>query len=387
VIVPDGRTDYEKLLELLGNPEETHLDLKASVDLGVAEDRLKFVKDAVAMSNRPPGGYILIGVDDTGAPCMPIGTIQDRKAFDGARLGDLVRKYIEGEIHLRVQIHDHDGNEIVLVFVPHHRDGLPVPFSKVGEYAGPGGKMMPPVFGAGEIWLREGPQNVRLRHANWPDVLSEYTARMRREAGDFAQQVIRELVAAQGNSTGAPPGVPLSMNMDYSTFGKAAAALLEVDNDVKLRQFLRSLGQSMTPGTSVEDFDKALDLWVIFCAQALYFERGDLVTEAIGRLGDQYVKLGVGSAATRKRLSTVIRLYVLGRLAVRLEAWETVSSIALRAVPSESYGPDYMYYSWIRHAQVDASRAGHTALRAEVRANPWSGWPWEPQPWGIIRGD
>jgi hypothetical protein len=28
MIVPDGRMDLEKLEELLGNPEETHLDLK-----------------------------------------------------------------------------------------------------------------------------------------------------------------------------------------------------------------------------------------------------------------------------------------------------------------------------------------------------------------------
>lgn len=33
MVVPDGRTDLEKLKELLGNPEQTHLDLKASVDL------------------------------------------------------------------------------------------------------------------------------------------------------------------------------------------------------------------------------------------------------------------------------------------------------------------------------------------------------------------
>jgi len=33
MIVPDGRTDPEKLKELLGNPEETHLDLKAKVDV------------------------------------------------------------------------------------------------------------------------------------------------------------------------------------------------------------------------------------------------------------------------------------------------------------------------------------------------------------------
>ena len=117
-----------------GNPEEAHLDSKARVDLNQLVDKLKFVKDAVAISNRPPGGYILIGVDDAGTPCMPIGTIANRRSFDGARLGDLVPKYIEGEIHLTVQIHDHEGQEIVVVWVPHHRDGLPVPFSKDGQY-------------------------------------------------------------------------------------------------------------------------------------------------------------------------------------------------------------------------------------------------------------
>lgn len=135
MIFVDERTDNDELLEILGVPEETHLDLKASLDFDSAEDRLKFVKDAVTMSNRPPGGYILIGVDDFGKPCMPIGTIPDRKRFDGARLGDLVRAYIEGEIHLRVQIHERKGNEIVMIFVPKNRDGLPVPMDKDGHFS------------------------------------------------------------------------------------------------------------------------------------------------------------------------------------------------------------------------------------------------------------
>lgn len=71
MIVPDGRTDLEKLKELLGNPEQTHLDLKASVDLMTAADKLKFVKDAVTMASRPEGGYILIGVNDAGATACP----------------------------------------------------------------------------------------------------------------------------------------------------------------------------------------------------------------------------------------------------------------------------------------------------------------------------
>ncbi len=68
MMVPDGRMDSEKLEELLGNPEDTHLDLKAEVDLDSTEGKLKFTKDVVAMSNRPPGGYILIGVDDNETP-------------------------------------------------------------------------------------------------------------------------------------------------------------------------------------------------------------------------------------------------------------------------------------------------------------------------------
>jgi hypothetical protein len=59
----------------------------------------------------------------------------------------------------------------------------------------------------------------------------------------------------------------------------------------------------------------------------------------------------------------VIRIYALGSLAVRLEAWETITSLSLTPVPSEAYGTQYMFSSWIRHAQVDASRAGLTQGR------------------------
>ncbi|WNG95001.1 helix-turn-helix domain-containing protein [Mycobacterium sp. ITM-2016-00318] len=359
VIVPDGRTDYEKLLELLGNPEETHLDLKASVDIAAQDDKVKFVKDVVTMSNRPPGGYILIGVNDAGDACMQIGTIADRSRFDGAKLGSLVRKYIEGEIHLRVQIHEHNGNEIVMVFVPHHRDGLPVPFSKDGQYPKPGGKTET-VFRTGEIFVREGAENVPIRHAHWPDVLSAYTQRIREESSNFAQQMIREFLAAREGSTGGAKDVPLSMNMDTATFSDATLALIEAGNDVRLRHFIQSLVQIANPELPLEDFERMLNLWTTFCAQALYFTRADLVDEAIGRLREAYTRLGIGVDDTRKRLAVVIRLYALGSLAVRLEAWETAAAVALQPVPSDRYSNEYIYSSWIRHAQVDASRANLT---------------------------
>jgi hypothetical protein len=361
MIVPDGRTDPEKLQELLGNPEETHLDLKARVDLNDSADRVKFVKDAVTMSQRPPGGYILVGVDDGGKPCMPIGSIKDQNQWDGSRVGALIRKYIEGEVHVLVQFHKVADNEVVLVYVQQNRDGFPVPFNKDGQYPGPDGKSVT-VFRQGEIFVREGAENVPVRNAHWQDLLSAYADKIRAEASATAQALLNEVIAArQTSSQGGPLDVPLLMDMDESTFAAAMVSLLESGNDVRLRQFIRSLSVTAGPAASVEEFTRALDKWAIFCAQALYFERRDLVDDAIEKLWDAYKKLGTDDNATRKRLGVVERIYVIGGLAVRQEAWKTVHSLALRPVPTNIFQTEYVYSSWIRNAQVYATRANLNA--------------------------
>jgi hypothetical protein len=357
LIVPDGRTDLEKLRELLGNPEETYLDLKAKVDLTDTEDKLKFVKDAVTMSNRPPGGYILIGVDDDGNPCMPTGTISDRSRFDGSRIGALIRAYVEADVHVAVQIQEHAGNEIVVVYGQNR--GLPAPFSKDGQYADSNGKMQT-VFRKGEIFVREGAENVPIRHAHWPDVLSAHTKQIRDEATDLANTMMREFIdQLRQHTPGSVPQIPLLVEMDEVTFANAVVALIEAKNDVRLRQFLLALRRHVN-ATSIEDCEMALDKWAIFCAQATLFDRDDLTKSAIDALYGAYKELGIGAELTRKRLAVVIRIYALGSLAIRMAAWETVHTLAIRPVPSNPFDSSYIYASWIRHAQVDASRAGLT---------------------------
>ena len=356
MIVPDGRTDPEKLNELLGNPEETHLDLKASIDLTDTESKLRFVKDAVTMSQRRPGGYILIGVDNDGNPCLPIGTIKDRARYDGSRVQALIRSYIEGEVHVLVQFHQLDGNEIVMVFVQHNRDGLPVPFSKDGSYQGSDGRPVN-VFRKGEIFVREGAENVPIRYAHWHDLLSAYAERIRNNAEATAQRLLNEVLAARERRVGAVPDVPLLMDMDEATFAAATVSLLESDNDVRLRQFIRAFSGKAGPGTSLDEFTGALDKWTVFCAQTLYFDRPDLVDEAIDKLCELYKHFGIDEDATRRRFTVVVRIYVIGALAVRLGAWATVHSLTLRPVPSSLYDPDYIYSSWIRNATVFVARA------------------------------
>jgi hypothetical protein len=356
MIVPDGRLEYDKLLELLGEPEENHLDFKAHVDLDEKGDQLKLVKDLVTLSNRPPGGYLLIGVDDDGTTLTwPQGTITDRRRFDGAKLGDLVRANIEAQINIRSQIHDHNGHEVVLIWVAN--TGLPVPFSKLGQYQDANGKVQP-VFRPGDIFVREGAQNVPIRYAHWPDLLSAYTKRIRDEAGDLAQTVMREFIGqTRQHQPGEAAPIPLLMDMDEATFAAATVALLESGDDVRLRQFLRTFNANAGPAVTLDEFVQVLNKWTIFCAQALYFERGDLVDEAIDKLLDVYKKLGISDVDIRKRLAVVERIYVVGALAVRVEAWETVKSLALQPVPISVRDQGSTYSSWIRNAQVFATRA------------------------------
>jgi Putative DNA-binding domain len=351
VVVPDKRTDYQKLLEILGEPEENHLDYKERVDLDVADQKLKFVKDVVTMSNRPPGGYILIGVDDNGTPCVQQGTI-NRQRFDGAKLGDTVRSYIEAQINIRAEIHDHNGYEIVILFVDH--TGFPVPFRKIGQYQDSNGKMQT-VFHPGQIWVREGAANVPIRHAHWQDLLSEYAKRIRDEVSSVAQTVREELQS----SIGGVAGMHLLMEMDDITFADATAALIEARNDVRLRQFLRSLKRFVNANRSLDDCEAALDKWAIFSAQALNFERADLAEDAIDALFGAYSHLGAGGDLARKRLAAVVRIYAIGSLAIRLAEWKAVHSLAIRPMSSPPFD-NWIYASWIRHAQVEASRAGLT---------------------------
>src|SRR5690625_1603678 len=100
MVVVEGRTDQEKLVELLQQPQQTHLEFKSTLDLRDKRDELNFVKDAVAMAHRPPGGYIQVGVNDDRSRALPTGGISDRSRFDGARIGDMIRRYTEAEFHV-----------------------------------------------------------------------------------------------------------------------------------------------------------------------------------------------------------------------------------------------------------------------------------------------
>jgi len=226
MIVPDGHTDPEKLRQLLAAVEETHLDFKASLNFENKKDVLEFVKDVVAMANRPPGGYIVIGVDDDGHPCIPAGSLDKPEQFDGANLNQQVRRFIDGETHVVSQIHRTEEHDYVLVWIPHHRDGLPVPMKVTGQYRDEKGKDRL-VFREGDILVREGAANVPLRHAHWREILRDHDELIRAEAEKIAQGMLRTFLEERAKATSTRAPTPLLIDMDNDTFAAAVIEHLE----------------------------------------------------------------------------------------------------------------------------------------------------------------
>ncbi|OBK86359.1 hypothetical protein [Mycolicibacter sinensis] len=131
--------------------------------------------------------------------------------------------------------------------------------------------------------------------------------------------------------------------------------------ELSLRQFLRTCKHALSAQGALAETEQALDKWTIIACQALNAERHDIVRFAIKVLHEAYVALPLsGVQVIEKRLAVAVRLYVVGSLAVRLAAWESLRSIVLQAAELHSAKGDYVHSSWIRHAHVEAARAGLT---------------------------
>lgn len=347
-VTVDGRTDLEKLIELLGEPEQEHLDFKEDVDLSKSEGKVKFVKDVVAMSNCPPGGYLLIGVSDSGEPVKPIGTL-DREQFDGARLNDLIRSHTEGQIQIIPQFHEINEKEVVLIYTHHEGSGLPVPMNKLRQYKNDKGKTVV-CFRPGEVWLREGAQNVLLRWSHWDMLLRGRDQRIREEARADINSLIAELSKALRGGPGKI-SIPLAADMADEAFVEAMITNLEIGSDLRIGQFLAS---AIATDSNTDTFCQSLDKLTIVAVQALALGIPNITKRAADTLITIYRQLNHDAAA--QKLEVIVRAYVIGAAAVRYRAWGVVRDLVLH--PSSARPSlDYVYSSWIREGQVKASRS------------------------------
>lgn len=366
MIVVDGRTDEEKLLELLASgAEEAALDFKASLDLSqkASKNSLEFTKDAISMGNLPGGGYIVVGVDGRGAPAHGQPPITPGQ-FDSATLREKVTRYVEAPVQIISQVHEIEERTVVLIYVAPNADGLPVPTSSIGQYAKGGGKMET-VFSEGEVLIREGTSNVRLRYAHWHGLLQRYRDGIRAEARRDADELIRRVVEGlRASGTNATLRVPLDPAMDDDTLAEALVALF--DSTVRVQQFLNDAGlRASGHKTKLHDDPlRALDQIALIACQAVLYRQNEvyrLAIDALKRAYDAQLKTAdsipwTGNDGSRAQhyLDILVRILAIGALAVRQQSWNLLSDLSNRPVQEG----DHEWSSWLRHAVTMASRAG-----------------------------
>lgn len=368
MIVVDGRTDEEKLLELLAaGAEETALDFKSTLDLSgrASKDSVEFAKDAISMGNLPAGGYIVVGVDDKGAPANDQAAI-DVGQFDSADLRGKVAKYVHAPVSIISQHHVVGGRDVVLIFVAPNPDGLPVPVSAIGQYMKDDGRPVT-VFSEGEVLIREGTSNVRLRYAHWNQLLERYRERVKADARRDADELVRRVVESfrGSDSSGDRLAVPLDPGMDDETFVEALVTLFGSGSTVRVQQFLNDAARRGGAG-DVDQRDErlgALDQITVIACQAIVYGQEDSFRLAVAGLERAYqarllstrVLHGLGNDRDRAQhyLDVLIRVLAIGSLAVRSESWVLLRDLACRPIDEGGY----VWTSWLRHALTMASRA------------------------------
>lgn len=341
LIVVDGRIGEEKLLELLAHGGEcAELDFKETLDLTSRKDELSFVKDAISMHNNYPGGYIIVGACDDGSPsdiCLDLNWSQ----FDGRKLTDKVRRYVDALPEITSQHHCVDGHEYCLICVMSLPDGLPIPFSKDGQ--GAGNKL---AFRRGDIFVRDGSGNDVVKHSQWGKILQQYERRIREDERSHINTLISRISDALTEHGKTPPLFP---GMEDDALVEALDRCFEANDTRKISVFITKLKNTLNSG------DEAMsDLTAVGSFAALY-DDWRIFEQVIDVLYDFYCGIEPwGDGDPYKRLEVATAVYVIGASAVRSKRWKWILPLVNKQGGLKT---GYIYASWIRECQVSASRS------------------------------
>jgi hypothetical protein len=389
-VVVDGRVDREKLRELLLiGAEQEALDFKATIDFAEPGDQIELTKDLLAMMSLPEGGYVIVGVDNSGnlaTDQAPINTA----LFDSATLHQKLMNYVDGRITIVSQVHEFvlendDARStwsVALIFAGPPPGLFPLVVKKHGEYERSGGRKNQVVFRAGQIIVRDGTTTASLRSEFWPRLLERYTESIRDDTRRGMDALVNRIVATLDNQQDSPTTsvedgmkrgrarhpTPVDVDMDLATFAIAADALIESDSLPRLNRLLIQASGRLRQGGASDRFittQGVLDRVFVLANSAVLYGSTKQLDRVIETLVDYYNAVPEIPNATPKGtpqeqqratawFEVLSRLYLLGSLAVRNKKWTALRSLVLRPYKVHD---TYTYASWLRHAVTSAARA------------------------------
>lgn len=368
----NGRVDVEQLDALLScQTEYPSLDYKQSCELARGtKGRAEFVKDAAAMMSRPSGGYLVVGVDGRGER---IGVELSEKTFDSASLKDILAKYLEGDIPVASQVHHHEEGDVAVIYLGHRIDGLfPIVKSDVTYLDTDGNQRVH--LREGDVYVRDGTSSRRWRSGDLAQLLQPYVALIRGEEQSTIKEVIDQIGRQQRGMTLANSAIgTLTWRLPRDEFNAAVMELSRADDDKALRVLhlgMRADGIKLAASAVATDdvnstgFADLIDF--LDCAAGMAgigIMLGDraLLEASTQTLHSFYVSVGheghpISPTAPRIWLEIAARVLGCMALAVRLAEWDSIAPLALRPI-----GTTYVFRSWLRHADVYATRTNQSA--------------------------
>lgn len=373
----DGIVTDERLSALLAlGAEYDELDFKRVVDLSTRQrrqkDAVELAKDVGAMQVK--GGYIVIGVDGQGKPTGQMDDV-DTTAFDPANLVPKMERYLQGPLTIATNVPTRGGHKIVLVCVTANPNGCAF-FRIDGTYTRANGSTET-AFREHDVFWRTNTRSVRIDAAGLEEIIERRFAARR-------EDLLREWAAAQqalsrGGTGGAPPRVNFSLvSEDVSA---AARELLRQNDEVGLRQLIIDGRNQTIAAIEADDEDQLpllLDSLICLAAVLLTYEAEDWFDRTVQALVDAYAsvadadevkllghnaRLAPTARAPRLWLAIIERVYALGGLAVRLEAWKAIRTLTDQ-LPRPLAEAGYER-NWLRHALTMASRAARFVRTTE----------------------
>ena len=262
-VVADGRVDADKLRELLDlGAEQEALDFKSIIDFSNPKHQIEHIKDLIAMMSLEAGGYIIVGVNDSGLVATDQAEIVTHH-FDSATLTQKVSAYVDGRVDIRSAIHElplpaGGVRNVALIYAGPPPGLYPLVVTKHGEYVPSPGARPKVVLREGQVVIRNGTTTTSLGVMYWERILGRYRAKIEADARRGADALMSRVVGLlEQAERGGEPAAPLDAEMDLATFAAAAAYLIESESLARLDQFLVPTLGELQARVSRSDYDGA----------------------------------------------------------------------------------------------------------------------------------
>ncbi len=235
--------------------ESRSIEFKESFDPDSTRECCEIVKDLVALANSG-GGVIVFGIDNDGQPSE--ADLSPLTALDPARIGDLVRKYVEvpfGDFEIRHAVKGEHEVVAWLIGAAH----TPMVFAKPGTY--PDGKGQRAAFGQGTVYFRHGAKSEPGTTDDLARALDRRVEQIRREWIAGVRKVVKAPAGSVVNvlpqdirDTGAPDATAIRITED-----PAAPAYRVINPDIshpfRQKELIQEVKRRLPKGIEFNSFD------------------------------------------------------------------------------------------------------------------------------------